>query len=150
MSAIENIIGTEVVSQDGTKVKVASFSGKDKVVGLYFSAHWCPPCRGFTPELAKFYTAMKAKGGANGKTLEIVFISSDRDADAFKEYFGEMPWLGLDYSDRDLKTKLSETYGVRGIPTFILLDGETGEIVQKEGRGKVSGDMDGAAFPWSS
>lgn len=24
---------------------------KDKVVVLYFSAHWCPPCRQFTPVL---------------------------------------------------------------------------------------------------
>ena len=35
-------------------------TGKDalegkKVVVLYFSAHWCPPCRGFTPVLKSFY-----------------------------------------------------------------------------------------------
>ena len=37
------------------------------VVGLYFSAHWCPPCRGFTPQLANYYASnLKAKG------LEIV------------------------------------------------------------------------------
>jgi nucleoredoxin len=31
---------------------------------LYFSAHWCPPCRGFTPALAKFFKA------ANSDNLE--------------------------------------------------------------------------------
>merc|ERR1712130_667492 len=29
----------------------------DKYVGIYFSAHWCPPCRGFTPVLAESYNA---------------------------------------------------------------------------------------------
>jgi len=28
---------------------------KPKVSMYYFSAHWCGPCRGFTPKLAKFY-----------------------------------------------------------------------------------------------
>lgn len=27
-----------------------------KALALYFSAHWCPPCRGFTPQLAKWYS----------------------------------------------------------------------------------------------
>jgi nucleoredoxin len=31
----------------------------DKYLLLYFSAHWCPPCKGFTPKLSKAYTALK-------------------------------------------------------------------------------------------
>ena len=51
---------------------VDSLNGKD-VVGLYFSAHWCPPCRGFTPKLAFAYAEMISLG----KSFEIVFLSSD-------------------------------------------------------------------------
>ncbi len=29
-------------------VSTATLASK-KVIGIYFSAHWCPPCRGFTP-----------------------------------------------------------------------------------------------------
>merc|ERR1711998_579251 len=73
-----------------------------KTVGLYFSAHWCPPCRGFTPVLSKAYTDhLKANN------LEIVFVSSDRDEAAFKSYYGEQPWLALPFTSRALKGKLS-------------------------------------------
>ena len=40
---------------------------------------------------------LKAKG------LEVIFVSSDRDEASFMEYFGEMPWLALDFSERKLK-----------------------------------------------
>lgn len=33
-----------------------------KHLGLYFSAHWCPPCRAFTPQLAKWYAGVKCLG----------------------------------------------------------------------------------------
>ena len=32
-----------------------------KVIGIYFSAHWCPPCRGFTPKLVEWYGKVKLK-----------------------------------------------------------------------------------------
>jgi len=70
------------------------------VAGIYFSAHWCPPCRGFTPELAKFYKQMKEKVGDK---LEIVFVSSDRVEAEWKQYFAEMPWLSVPFSARDVK-----------------------------------------------
>lgn len=97
MSGAAALLGDNVKNAAGEKVDVASaFAGK--TVGLYFSAHWCPPCRGFTPELAKFYTKHK-----EAKNLEIVFLSSDRDEDSFKEYYASMPWLCLDYSNREAK-----------------------------------------------
>lgn len=114
-----------------------------KVVGLYFSAHWCGPCRGFTPELAKAYTGMKAAG----KNLEIVFVSSDKNEESFDDYFHDMPWLALPFSLRDLKASLSKKYKVRGIPTLVLID-ENGKTITKDGRSAVTGDPEGRDFPW--
>jgi thiol-disulfide isomerase/thioredoxin len=59
-----------------------------KSVAIYFSAHWCPPCRAFTPELAKLYTEAKA----SSPSLRMVFVSCDRDEKSFDEYRSEMPW----------------------------------------------------------
>ena len=86
-------------------IPVSSLDGEGKVVGLYFSAHWCPPCRGFTPKLAEWYT--KLTSGALKDKLEIVFVSSDRDGESFDKHFAEMPWLALPYSERDLKVVLN-------------------------------------------
>eukprot|EP00878_Enallax_costatus_P044465 GHUV01053103.1.p1 GENE.GHUV01053103.1~~GHUV01053103.1.p1 ORF type:complete len:175 (+),score=11.38 GHUV01053103.1:78-527(+) len=52
---------------------------KGKHVGIYFSAHWCPPCRAFTPQLANTYTKLKK----DGIDFEIVFVSMDRGQEQF-------------------------------------------------------------------
>lgn len=120
-------------------------SGADlmgKVFAFYFSAHWCPPCRGFTPQLAEWY-----RNGLKDRGLEIVFVSSDKTEDDFKKYFAEMPWLALDYSDRKLKSQLSELFGVQGIPSVVIIDAD-GSIISKDGRSAIAGDPTGESFPW--
>ena len=72
--------GQELLKADGSKVSADSaLKGKDYVC-LYFSAHWCPPCRMFTPKLKEWYAEAKEKG------VEIVFVSADKDAQAMKDY----------------------------------------------------------------
>lgn len=109
---------------------------------FYFSAHWCPPCRDFTPKLAEWYTKdLKAKG------LEIVFVSADREESDFKDYFGEMPWLALDYSDRKRKNQLDALFHVSGIPAVVIIDKDA-SVITTEGRGSISSDPTGSEFPW--
>lgn len=76
-----------------------------------------------------------------------MFVSSDRDEEAFKSYYDEMPWMALDYSDRDSKNLLSKHFDVEGIPTFVILD-EDMKIITANARGAVSSDPEGKEFPW--
>jgi len=134
-------IGTEFVRNDKVKTTYAE-SLKDKVYGIYFSAHWCPPCKAFTPQLVKTYKKIKE----TNPDFEIVFASSDRDQGAFDEYFAEMPWLAVPYEDRDRKSKLSEYFEVSGIPTFVMMRGDT--VLNANARGRVMNDPEGKEFPW--
>jgi len=113
-----------------------------EVVGLYFSAHWCGPCRGFTPKLAEFYNELKEQG----KSFEIVFVSSDEDEDAYKSYHAEMPWLALPFKN-EWKERLDARFEVEGIPTLVLVKGD-GTTITTEGRGYVS-EHGAKGFPFT-
>lgn len=111
-----------------------------KPIGLYFSAHRCPPCRGFTPKLAEFY-----KDGLKDK-MEIVFVSSDKDQASFNEYASEMPWLAMPFEKRVEKELLSDAFGVSGIPSFVVLNAD-GTVITTEGHRAVMADPKGNDFP---
>ena len=48
-----SLLGDTVMGKDG-EVKTSEALTNKTAIALYFSAHWCPPCRGFTPQLAEW------------------------------------------------------------------------------------------------
>merc|ERR1712097_96203 len=111
-----------------------------EVVVVYFSAHWCPPCRGFTPVLKKFW---EEKAKDNG--VVILFVSSDRTAKEGEDYFnndhGDYYMVPFNYTDL-IKT-LKSNCQVSGIPSLCVVDKE-GNLRHKEGRSDVTGNGAGA------
>lgn len=140
--AMYELFGKELRNRKKEKVSVDTLHGK--VVGIYFSAHWCGPCRAFTPKLVDFHKDMVQ----DDKPFEIIFVSSDKSEDAMYDYMKEnkMPWLAVPY-DSKLKGALSSKYGVSGIPMLVIID-EKGKIITKNGRGAISSDGEDAYDDW--
>lgn len=141
----------EILDSQSAKVKEhytnEALAGK-KVIGLYFSADWCGPCRQFTPELSSFYEKMNNRRGQKDQ-FEIVLISRCRDMDSHYQYFAKMPWLALplDVAAGQHGQMLGEKYGVKGIPTVVLVD-DLGQTITTDARNKIPADRAGIGFPW--
>ena len=55
---------------------------------------------------------------------------------SFDEYFAEMPWHALPYPVRDIQQRLSQNYGVSGLPTLVVLDAEA-NLITVDGRSRL-------------
>ena len=137
---MDKLLGSTLVTAKGESISLDAALGDAEYIFVYFSAHWCPPCRGFTPILSDFFTA-------NGERLKfkVIFVSSDQDEGAFNDYFGSMSFgLALPYGDehKDVIGK-----DVRGIPTLKLFKRD-GTLLTADGRKYVTQSANGAGFPW--
>lgn len=130
-----DLFGKELQTKSGMRPADGVLNGKRAVL-IYFSAHWCPPCKGFTPVLADAYKKY------NNTDVEVVFVSSDSDASSFDSYYGEMPWVALPFADRSRQKSLSSKFGVQGIPMLVVLRGADGSIVSKNAGGEVQQTVD--------
>lgn len=101
---LTDLLGDTLVRSSGEKVQTKSLCGKEKIVGLYFAAEWCPPCKGFTPKLVEFYKNFKNGGTRPGLgAFEIVYVSWDKDEAGFRDSLGSMPWTALPFGLKDKK-----------------------------------------------
>ncbi|KAG7344270.1 thioredoxin-like protein [Nitzschia inconspicua] len=120
--------GTLLKSGASTPVPLEdALAGKEFVL-LYASAHWCPPCRQFTPMLANWYKTVQ-------NNVEVVFLSADHDEAGFRNYFATHPWMAVDYDD-DTREQLMAAIKVTGIPRLVVIHAETGKIVEENAVGK--------------
>jgi nucleoredoxin len=114
--------------RDGALVPIDNeIVARKKVILYYFSAHWCGPCRKFTPQLIDYYNRTVEAH----PEFEVVFYSMDRSATEMEHYMQEtgMPWPAIDYAKREQKQELVSAAG-NSIPALVLVE-RTGRLLSK-------------------
>ena len=138
-----NLLPAVLHDADGKEIDATSLKGKH--VGLYFSAHWCPPCRAFTPSLVKF------RDENAEKDFEIVFVSLDKSQGDKKKYIKqmEMKWPSIPGAGSRTADSLAQQFEISGIPALIILAPD-GSVVTSQGREDVMMSSETALSKWKA
>ena len=115
---------------DGNPVKLSDVVNNpaNRYVLLDFWATWYGPCRLALPGLKELYAKYHEKG------LEIFSVSEDTSEKKWKPFVAEngMTWVNvLDTEAGRNNSKAWYAYALDGIPTALLIDGNTGEILAR-------------------
>ena len=140
----EGLLGKSLLARKEKVATSDALAGKN-LVGLYFSASWCRPCREFTPILSTVYRNMglamhKELGMKEG--TEVVMLSLDRDEETFQLYHSQTPFLAVPYDRRDVVKDLWNKFEVKTIPTLVFVDAG-GDVVEREGACGAGRNPDG-------
>lgn len=114
---------------EGEPRRLSEYIGKGEYVLLECWASWCGPCKRDIPHVKEVAEKYGDKG------FRVVGISLDTDRESWKRAIEEyaIPWVQL--SDlKGFSGDLPRVYGIRGIPTCLLLDPQ-GRIVLRNARG---------------
>jgi thiol-disulfide isomerase/thioredoxin len=110
---------------DGNPASLADFRGKPVLVNLW--ATWCEPCLREMPSLERLQAKLDGK-------LLVAAISQDRAGGKLVNPFVAKLELGKIKIYLDPKSEVGRAFGVRGLPTTIVIDAE-GRVV-----GRVAGE----------
>jgi len=105
-------------TEDGAYISLDDLKGRP--VMLNFWATWCPPCRQEMPDIIKAYET--------DDELVVLAVNVREEIGAVKPFAEDFQISMPVVMDTD--AKLSELYGVRGMPTSVFIDRE-GAIVAK-------------------
>ena len=144
MSATQTFFGDSFVDKDGKSFTPVHLE-HNKLIGLFFSADWCPPCRNFTPVLAEFYHSVKRDAPHD---IEIIYLSFDQSLEQYRNYLQSMPWKTIPLGDPRIK-QFSTHFNVNSIPTLVITRPD-GTLVTKDGRTDVTVQGTKAIEAWKS
>jgi hypothetical protein len=127
----QSLVGSPLTTPTGETVTWDSVLGgpdAPPLVGLYFGARHCRPCKVFLAAFVKAYKAMNAKG----RRIEVLYASMDFDEQQRNLYLQERPYfLGLPY---ELGGVLKNGWGVRGTPAVFVMDPRTGHLLSSNAK----------------
>jgi thiol-disulfide isomerase/thioredoxin len=117
----------EVTSLSGEVISKKSLTGKPTL--LMFWASWCGVCQRELPNLKTLYEEKKGKGfsilaiGVHDKQSNIInYVANHSDTFTFPVAY-------------DSTNKMPETFGIRGVPKFVLLDKDGAIVMVHTGGG---------------
>ena len=118
---LKNLAGEEVAVE-----------AKGKPYIINFWATWCPPCQAEIPDLAAFYTAHK-------DTVDFYAVNLQEDVQPVQKFMAEhkvdLPVV------LDRKGDAANLYGVRAIPTTVVVDAE-GRIAYRKTGGVTKEELE--------
>ncbi|MCL6511659.1 MAG: TlpA family protein disulfide reductase [Anaerolineae bacterium] len=99
---------------DDRPVSLSDLRGKPTLINFW--ASWCPPCLEETPALIAAYNELKR----TKPDVEFVGIGTNDDRDNLRKFAenNRIPYLIVEDPDG----KVSDAYGVLGMPTTVFLD----------------------------
>jgi len=97
---------------------------RGKVVMLNFWATWCPPCRREIPSMESIYQDLGKSG------FVVLAVNEFETPDHVFAYTGQLSVFPSFPILFDHDSKVSQAYGVKGLPTTVLID-KQGRIVYR-------------------
>lgn len=126
---IFHLLGNSFVSSQGV-VKLEAIT-KYPLIGVLFSAEWCPPCQGFSPVLANFYREVNK----TANVIEILLCSSDQDEASFQAHLNSLLWPAIPF-DSEAQNDLYDQFEVVGVPVLIIINNK-GDVIDVKGRNTI-------------
>lgn len=120
---------------NGGTTSLDDFKGKVTYIDIW--ATWCLPCRGEIPALKELEKKF------HGKDVAFVSISIDQNKDEWKEFVKSEDLKGVQlFAENAFDSQFIQDYGIRQIPTFIIVDKE-GKIVNADAPRPSSDEITG-------
>jgi nucleoredoxin len=142
-ASLSELFGSTLLMADGTAVGIEALEGR-AIIAIYFGARGCPACAAFTPRLVDAYEEIQGAG----KSFEVVYVSSDGSAESMHQYMLDagMRWLATPWNGSH-SAALGQRYGVRWIPTVVVIDG-AGATVSLKGHEEIANRGAAAYDDW--